>query len=75
MGGDGATRGVVVEGAVGSRLARRLRIFRYEVRCSREGTIADVDAAVDSPRRVSDGAVLSDRILRLAPLVPALVWG
>ena len=31
-GGGGADRGVVAEGAVGSRLAGHLRIFRYEVR-------------------------------------------
>jgi len=29
---DGAERGVVAEGVVGSRLAGRFRIFRYEVR-------------------------------------------
>src|SRR5215210_4473457 len=30
--GDGAERGVVADGAVGSRWAGRLRIFRYELR-------------------------------------------
>jgi hypothetical protein len=40
-------RGVVAEGAVGSRLAGRLRLFRYEVRCWRDGRIPDVTEAVD----------------------------
>jgi hypothetical protein len=32
-------------------------------------------AAVGSPRRLSDEALVYDRLLRLAPLVPTLVWG
>src|SRR5437867_258424 len=47
--GDGAERGVVSQGAVGSRWAKRVRIFRYEVRCWRDGVIPDVDEAVESP--------------------------
>ena len=35
---NGAQRGVVAEGAVGSRWAGRFRIFRYEVRRWRDGT-------------------------------------
>lgn len=73
--GDGASRGVVAEGAVGSRRAGRLRIFRYEVRCWRDGVIPDVDEAVESPRRLTGDAVLAQRVLRFAPSVPRLVWG
>ncbi|HEU0303255.1 MAG TPA: hypothetical protein VFR32_01610, partial [Gaiellaceae bacterium] len=40
-------RGVVAEGAVGARWAGRFRLFRYEVRCWRDGTIPDVAEAVD----------------------------
>jgi hypothetical protein len=47
---DGAERGVVAEGAVGARAAGRFRLFRYEVRCWRDGIIPDVAEAVDSPR-------------------------
>src|SRR4051794_28497841 len=36
---SGADRGVVAEGAVGSRWAGRLRIFRYEIRVWRNGNI------------------------------------
>src|SRR5438034_9385214 len=44
---DGAERGVVAEGAVGSRWAGRLRIFRYELRRWRNGVIPDVAEAVE----------------------------
>ena len=47
-------RGVVAEGAVGARAAGRLRLFRYEVRCWRDGVIPDVAEAVESPKRLSD---------------------
>ena len=73
--GEGTTRGAVASGAVGSRLLRRLRIFRYEVRCWRDGVIPDVAEAVDSPVRLSDDADIAERVLLLAPRVPMLVWG
>jgi hypothetical protein len=73
--GGGATRGVVVEGAVGTRRAGRLRLFRYEVRRWRGGTIPDVGEAVESPRRLTGDPRIAQRLLDLAPLVPAAVWG
>ena len=48
--GDGRRRGVVAEGAVGSPIAGRLRLFRYEIRRWRGGRIPDIDEAVESPR-------------------------
>src|SRR5206468_11470668 len=51
---NGEERGVVAEGAVGSRWAGRFRIFRYELRRWRDGVIPDVAEAVESPRRLSD---------------------
>ncbi len=72
---DGASRGVVAEGPVGSRLARRLRIFRYEVRRWYEGVIPDVDEAVDSPQRLTDDATRARHVLELVPDVPTPVWG
>jgi len=68
-------RGVVAEGAVGSRLAGRLRLFRYEVRRWRGGVIPDAAEAVESPRRLSDEPAAARRVLELVPQVPALVWG
>jgi hypothetical protein len=72
---DGPSRGVVAEGAVGSRQAARWRIFRYELRCWRGGAIPDVAEAVDSPRRVASDESDALRILDLLPSVPMKVWG
>ena len=71
----GERRGVVLEGAVGSRLAGRFRVFRHEVRRWRDGLIPDITDAVSSPVRVTDDPIGASRILDLAPSVPALVWG
>jgi hypothetical protein len=73
--GDGALRGVVAEGPVGSRRARALRSFRYEVRRWPRGVIPDVDEAVDSPKRLTDDPAVAERVLDLVPEVPTPVWG
>jgi hypothetical protein len=72
---DGARRGVVAEGAVGSRLAGRFRIFRYEVRRWRDGVIPDVAEAVASPQLLTDDPRQAQRLLDLVPEVPTPVWG
>jgi hypothetical protein len=72
---DGTERGVVAEGAVGSRWAGRFRIFRYEVRRWRGGIIPDVDEAVESPQRLTDDVDVARRVLELVPRVPTAVWG
>jgi hypothetical protein len=68
-------RGVVGEGAVGSRVAGRLRMFRYEVRRWRDGRIPDLAEAVDSPVGLSDDTEVARRLLALVPQVPRPVWG
>jgi hypothetical protein len=68
-------RGVVSEGAVGSRRLGRLRLFRYEIRCWREGRIPDIAEAVDSPQRLTEDPAIARRVLELVPSVPTLVWG
>jgi hypothetical protein len=73
--GNGAARGVVAEGPVGSRQAGRLRLFRYEVRCWPGGEIPDVVEAVGSPRRLSEDGPVARRILDAVPTVPRLTWG
>lgn len=73
--GNGLARGVVVEGAVGSRWAGRFRIFRYEARRWRDGVIPDIGEAVESPQRLTGDLGLARRLLDLVPAVPALVWG
>jgi hypothetical protein len=72
---DGRERGVVAEGAVGSRWAGRLPVFRYELRFWRDGVIPDLAEAVESPRRLTDEAEAGRRLLALAPSVPTPVWG
>src|SRR5437763_3996736 len=72
---QGADRGVVAQGAVGTRVAGRLRLFRYEIRRWRDGVIPDVAEAVYSPQRLSDDAARARRLLELVPQVPTPVWG
>ena len=71
----GEERGVVAEGPVGSRTLGRLRVFRYEIRCWRNGDIPDLSFAVASPVRVSKDAQTARRILQLLPSIPTPVWG
>ena len=68
-------RGVVAEGTVGTTWARRLRIFRYEIRRWRDGVIPDISYAVGSPVRLTDNEALARKIVELVPLVPTPVWG
>jgi hypothetical protein len=72
---DGSERGVVSEGAVGSRWARGLRLFRYELRCWPDGVIPDVAEAVESPQRLTGDEAVARRVLELVPSVPTPVWG
>jgi hypothetical protein len=72
---DGPERGVLGEGAVGSHFAGCLRIFRYELRCWRDGVIPDVAEAVDSPRHLTGDPRRARQLLALAPSIPTPVWG
>lgn len=71
----GRERGVVAEGPVGTRWAGAFRLFRYEIRRWRGGSIPDADEAVASPIRVASDLVRAQRILDLVPSVPTPVWG
>jgi hypothetical protein len=73
--GAGASRGVVATGAVGSRHLGWWRLFRYEVRCWRGGTIPDLDWAVGDPCRLACDAAVARRVLELVALTPTPVWG
>jgi hypothetical protein len=73
--GDREQRGVVAEGPVGTQRARSLRFLRYEIRRWRDGVIADLDEAVESPQRLTDDGLVAERLLELVPLVPTPVWG
>jgi hypothetical protein len=72
---DGVSRGVVATGAVGSRHLGWWRLFRYEVRCWRGGTIPDLDWAVGGPCRLSTDPRVARRILDRVMSVPTPVWG
>jgi hypothetical protein len=72
---EGPARGVVVEGPVASRQLAHLRVFRYEVRRWRDGTIADAGEAVASPQRLSDDPLTARRLLDLVGTLPSPVWG
>jgi hypothetical protein len=73
--GDAAARGVTVEGPVWSPALARSRVFRYEVRRWRDGTIADANEAVESPMRLSEDDDQAHEVLDLAGRVPVHVWG
>jgi hypothetical protein len=73
--GNGAQRGVVAEGPVGSRWPSRFRIFRYELRRWKDGLIPDVNEAVESPRRLTTDSRSAQLVLDLAPSIPTPVWG
>ena len=66
---------MVGTGAVGSRYAGWLRLFRYEVRCWRGGSIPDLEAAVGEPFRLSGDPRVARRLLDLVAIVPKSVWG
>jgi hypothetical protein len=72
---EGPSRGVVLEGPVFARSLGRFEVFRYEVRCWRDGVIADQAEAVESPQCVSTDPQKASRILQLVDSVPQLVWG
>jgi hypothetical protein len=72
---DKASRGVVATGAVGSRCVGWLRVFRYEVRCWRGGSIPDLGAAVGGPSRLTSDPRVARRLLDATAIVPNPVWG
>jgi hypothetical protein len=68
-------RGVVAGGPVGLRALGRFRVFRYEIRCWRNGRIPDVAEAIASPVRVASDVARAHRIIDLLPSIPTPVWG
>ena len=70
----GARRGVVAEGAVGSKWLAKIRHFRYEIRRWADGVVPDAEHAVASMtfHLELDAA---QRLLAAVSLVPTSVWG
>jgi len=73
VGGHGG--GVVSVGPVGSPSWGRSRLFRYEVRCWRDGVIPDAATAVDSPRRVSTSSAQASDLLQRVESFPTATSG
>jgi hypothetical protein len=72
---DGTARGVVAGGPVGSRWLGRFRVFRYELRCWRDGSIPDLRYAVGGPQRLSGRPEVASAVVRNTRQVPTPVWG
>ncbi len=72
---DDQSRGVVATGAVGSRWAGWLRLFRYEVRCWPGGSIPDLRYAVGGAQQVTGEPRVARLLLDLVRTVPTPVWG
>lgn len=68
-------RGQVLTGPVGAGWAGRLAIFRYEVRCWEDGSIPDLEEAVDSPRCLSERPDVAADLIAEVRNLPALTWG
>ena len=71
----GDRRGVVAEGPVGIRGAGRLRLFRYEVRCWRNGSIPDLSSEGATSQLVSVDPTTARRILEVVASIPTPTWG
>jgi hypothetical protein len=72
---DETSRGVVATGPVGSRFAGRLRLFRYEIRCWRDGLIPDLAEAIGGPCRLTTDPQIARRLLAIVATAPTPVWG
>jgi hypothetical protein len=68
-------RGVAVTGPVGLRVLGRSRLFRYEVRCWRQGTLPDREWAVGGAVTVATDNATAQSLLQHTRQVPALTWG
>lgn len=68
-------RGVVATGPVGVRMLARSRFFRYEVRCWKDGVIADREWAAAPPTRFALTTAEARALLARVPHVPRGVWG
>jgi hypothetical protein len=70
----GNRRGVVAEGAVGSKWLAKLRRFRYEIRRWPDGVIPDADHAV-ATMTLHVELASAQRLLAIVPSIPTPVWG
>ncbi|AUG30937.1 MULTISPECIES: hypothetical protein [Microbacterium] len=74
-GGPVGPRGVVAEGPVGSRRLGGSRLFRYEIRCWKDGVIPDRRWAVEPPRRLALSPAAAGALIARVGRAPRFVWG
>ena len=68
-------RGAVAGGPVGTAWAGRNKVFRYEVRCWRNGHLPDAHLAVGGPVALVADSETAVRLIDLVSSVPTPVWG
>lgn len=74
-GGPKGARGAVMSGPVGARWLGASRLFRYEVRCSRDGVIPDRAWAPGPPTRLPLTPAAARSLLARIATVPPHTWG
>jgi hypothetical protein len=74
-GHDGASHGVMMTGPVGLRCLGRSRLFRYEVRCWRNGTIPDKQEAPAPPSTFPLDLTGALALIARVADVPQHTWG
>ncbi len=73
--GEAAHRGVMMTGPVGMRCLGRSRLFRYEVRCWRNGTIPDKHLAPAPPSEFPLTTLQAQALIARVADVPRRTWG
>lgn len=71
----GDRRGASVHGPVGLRWLGWIRIFRYEVRCWKDGLLPDAAAAVGGPIDLVCDIATARRVIDQVPSLPTPTWG
>ncbi len=74
-GGAPRDHGVTATGPVGFRRLGGSRIFRYEVRVWRDGSVPDLGFAVGDTVRVATDHARTRRLISAGSRVPGLTWG
>ena len=75
LGQGSGPRGVVATGPVGASGLERLKLFRYEVRCWRNGVIPDLVYAAAPPVDLALPPAAAGALLNRVGQVPRRVWG
>ena len=68
-------RGVIAHGPVGLAWLGRFRLFRYEVRCWRDGVVDVRGGATGTRILLTDDATVARALLARVACVPLLTWG